>query len=1167
MILAEQLTKQQAQAVENRGGKLLVSAAAGSGKTKVLVDRLMMYLTDAQDAADLDEFLIITYTKAAAAELRGKIAKKLNERIVQDPQNRHLQQQLQRLYLTKISTVHSFCTDVLREYAYKLELPSDFRMADENECRQLRDAVMQELLDEAYQSVDPDFLAFVDTQGLGRTDRLVPEIIEKVYNSALCHLDSEGWLDDCIAHAQVSGLADAGQTPWGRYLMEDLFAYLDRQIDSLERCIKLAEGAGLDKPVTLLRDTVYQLQHLRSSQSWDEIVARKSINYGTLTFPKKFPDKELTERMKAVRNACKEGLTKRLRFFADESEQVLGDLEQSAAAVRGMVNLVRQFKIRYDTAKRRLRVMDFSDLEHRTLNLLLGKRRSGVTSAAHEIGSRYREIMVDEYQDSNAVQDAIFSALTMKRNNLFMVGDVKQSIYQFRLADPGIFLEKYASYAPVEQASPGEGRKVLLSSNFRSGWAVLNASNDVFRYCMSPAVGGLYYGKEEALSEGIPHEPLGEPEVEFHALATGEGTYAEEAEYVASQIIELLNGEHYVREGKELRRIKADDIVILLRSPGSAGRYYKNALERCGIRCTSGGGNDLLKTYEVGTLRALLQTISNPYQDIPLLASLMGPLFGFTADDMARIRSGNRRCSIYEALMEDQSEKTRQFLQTFSALRLDARTKTLAQLLESIFVLTDMDAVFAAMDDGEVRQANLQAFYQLAVDFENGMRRDLSQFLDHLAAFDEKGLKTEGESAAGAVTIMSIHKSKGLEFSVVFLSNLSRGFNMESLNAQVLCDKELGLGLSCVDQKNRVRYPTISRRAIAVKAKAESISEELRVLYVAMTRAKDRLIMTYASKRLEKEVAELALRMDLSHRELLTGEVSCPGEWVLLAALQRTEAGELFALGAKPENTAIGDPVWRICVKETAISSLEKDNMASTPSLPEGVEDRLRQSLGFCYGYLAATQAPSKQTATQRKGRVKDQEAAEGASEPVVYSRTWRKPSFVEKKIQSKDRGSAIHAALEHIRYDACGDRDSICQELSRLVNEGFLTAEQVELVDVPKIAAFFSTPIGQKLAAGENVLREFKFSILDEGESYGAALSGEKVLLQGVVDCAIIEEDGIIVLDFKTDFVTDENVDLRALHYRPQVEAYAQALSRIFEKEVKEKYLYFFQLNRFVKL
>ena len=1165
--MAEQLTKQQAQAVENRGGKLLVSAAAGSGKTKVLVDRLMLYLTDEHDAANLDEFLIITYTKAAAAELRGKIAKKLNERIAQDPQNRHLQQQLQRLYLTKISTVHSFCTDVLREYAYKLELPSDFRMADENECRQIRETVMQELLDEAYQSLDGDFLAFVDTQGLGRTDKLVPEIVEKVYNSALCHLDSEHWLDECIAHAQVSGLTDAAQTPWGKYLIEDLFAYLDRQIASLEQCIAMADGTELVKPLTVLRDTVHQLQHLRNSKSWDEIIGRKHINYGTLTFPKKFPDKELTERMKAVRNGCKDGLTKKLRAFADESQQVLQDLEQSAAAVRGMVGLVRQFKSRYDMAKRRLRVMDFSDLEHRTLDLLLGKRRNGVTAAAHEIGSRYREIMVDEYQDSNAVQDAIFSALTLKRNNLFMVGDVKQSIYQFRLADPGIFLEKYAAYTPVEQAAEGEGRKVLLSSNFRSGWAVLNASNDVFRYCMSPAVGGLYYGKEEALSEGIPHIALGEPEVEFHALSTGEDTYAEEAEYVAAQIVELLNGAHFVREGKELRRITADDIVILLRSPGSAGRYYKNALQRRGIRCTSGGGNDLLKTHEISTLRALLQTISNPYQDIPLLASLMSPLFGFTADDLARIRGGHRHCSIYEALLEDDYEKTRRFLETLSVLRLDARTKPLAQLLESIFALTDMDAIFAAMEDGALRQANLQAFYQLAADFENGMHRDLSQFLDHLEAFDEKGLKTEGESANGAVTIMSIHKSKGLEFPVVFLSNLSRGFNMESLNAQVLCDKELGLGLSCVDQKNRVRYPTISRRAIAVKAKAESISEELRVLYVAMTRAKDRLIMTYASKRLEKDVAELALRMDLSHRELLTGEVSCPGEWVLLTALQRTEAGELFALGAKPENTTLGDPVWRICVRETAVTSTEMEESIPVSTLPSGVEEQLRQSLGFHYSHLAATLAPSKQTATQRKGRIKDEEVAEGASEPVVYHRTWRKPTFVEKKIQSKDRGSAIHAALEHIRYGACVDADAIRGEICRMEQEGLLTAEQAELVDVRMLAAFFATPMGKRLATEENVLREFKFSILDAGASYAEALSGEQVLLQGVVDCAVMEDDGIIVLDFKTDHVTEENLQLRVSHYRPQVEAYAQALSRIFEKEVKEMYLYFFQLNRFVKL
>ena len=1163
--MAEKLTPQQEQAVTNRGGKLLVSAAAGSGKTKVLVDRLMSYLTDPDVPANLDEFLIITYTKAAAAELRGKIAKKLTERIAENPQNRHLQQQLQRLYLTKISTVHSFCSDILREYAYRLDLPADFRVADENECRELRQKVMQEVLDEAYASVEPDFLAFVDSQGLGRNDSLVPEIIEKVYNSALCHLDSEKWLDDSICHAEVSNLTDAAQTTWGRFLMDDLFSYLDLQLSAMRKIADIArEADGLQKPAALLAETVQQLEYLRSAQSWDEVVERKQINYGRLTISSKFPDQELGDRIKAIRNACKTGLEKKLTSFADESAQVLDDLGRSAAAVRGMISLVRRFGQRFQAEKRRFRVLDFGDLEHRTLDLLLGKQRSGSTAAAREIGLRFREIMVDEYQDSNAVQDAIFSALTEQRQNLFMVGDVKQSIYQFRLADPGIFLEKYAAYANVEEAEAGQGRKVLLSSNFRSGGYVLNACNDVFRLCMSPAVGGLYYGNEEALHEGIPHNPLGEPEVEFHAIEASEETYPEEAAYVAQRVWEMIHEPHYVRDGDGVRRITEDDIVILLRSPGSAGWYFQSALEKRGIRCTSGGGNDLLQTQEIDVLRSLLQIISNPYQDIPLLAVMLSPVFGFTADELAAIRGENRNCSIYEAVLNDKSEKSRKFLQALHNLRIQAQMQTLAYLLEQIFVETKLDGVFAAMDGGEVKEANLQAFYQLAVDFENGSRRDLSEFLDHLAAMEEKGLNAGGEQAGGAVTIMSIHKSKGLEFPVVFLSNLSREFNRESVRAQVLCDKEMGLGLSCVDQKNRVRYPTISKRAISVKTVSESLSEELRVLYVAMTRARDRLIMTYASKRLEKDILELSQRIDLSDMELLTGGVSCPGDWVLLSALHRTEAGELFNLGGRPGHTTVSKDPWLIRVGQGVPVQDLSTEIQQKAQLPDGAVEKIRRSLAFSYQHQTATCMPSKQTATQRKGRLKDTEAAENAPEPKVYNRNWRKPAFRERKVQGKDYGNAIHAAMQYIRYECCTSEDGVRQEVERLAAEGFLTAEQKNLVDIGKLSRFFQTEFGRKLSDGKNVLREFKFSVLDDAASYDAELVDEKVLLQGVVDCALMDEDGITVLDFKTDYVTPDTIGEKVEQYRPQVEAYAQALSRIFERKIKGKYLYFFHMECF---
>ncbi len=1170
--MADKLTREQALAVENRGGKLLVSAAAGSGKTKVLVDRLLSYLTDPKDPSDLDEFLIITYTKAAASELRGKIAARLTERIAQEPENRHLQKQMQRLFLTKISTVHGFCGDLLREYAYRLDIAADFRVADENECQEIRETVLTDLLNRAYENAasDPDFRTFIDTQGLGRDDRLVPEILQKVYDSARCHLDPDGWLENCLASADMTDIADVSETVWGKYLMDDLRDYLDCQIRIFEDCLnKIKKCEGLEKPAINLRDTLHQLEQLRNAETWDAVVKRRNIDYGRLSFPtKNNPDPELCERIKALRGACKKGLERKLRVFTDESAQVLGDMTQTAAGARSLVALVKQFGSDYASAKRSRRILDFSDLEHKTLDLLLGKSRQNPTAAAAEIGRRYREIMVDEYQDSNGVQDAIFTALTREKQNCFLVGDVKQSIYQFRLADPGIFLEKYHAYLPAEEARPGQGRKVLLSHNFRSGAEVIEAVNDVFRACMRPEVGGLYYGEAEALREGIPHTPLPEPGVELHALQIQEDGYAREAAYVADRIQTMLREGTRIRGDGALKPVEPEDIVILLRSPGSAGAVFQRALEARGIRCSTGGGTDLLQTEEVGTLRSFLETILNPRQDIPLISTLASPVFGFTADDLARFRGAKKRGSVYDALLESDTPKAKQFLGVLSELRQEARRSPLTILLQRCFTLTRLDSVYAAMPGGEAKSANLQAFYQLAADFEKGTLRDLSQFLEHLTALEKQGLVSAGNASGGCVNIMSIHKSKGLEFPVVFLCNLSRKFNQESMRAQILCDKELGLGLSVADAVNRIRYPSVAKRAIAVKMAAQSVSEELRVLYVAMTRARDRLIMTYASKYLENALQDIALRQSADDGALLCRDAICLGDWVLLAASRRMEAGALHALGGRPKETYISECPWKIAAAEVQETGAEAVHQAKLlPVLPEGTEEKLRKALSFRYSHTAATEAPSKQTATGRKGRIKDEEAAENTREPKHPQRTWRAPGFRNRQQEGKAYGSAIHAALQYLRYEACGSEEGVSREINRLTEAGFLTKEQGELVNCEKLAQFFQSGIGSKLRAGTPYLREFKFSILDDGRHYGDGLEGEQVLLQGVVDCALLEDGGITVIDFKTDYVTEDTLPAVTERYRPQVEVYGDALSRIYEKPILAKYLYFFHMDRFVQL
>jgi len=978
------------------------------------------------------------------------------------------------------------------------------------------------------------------------------------------------WIDWCLTSSDVSKLSDAGQTVWGEYLIRDLHGYLDLQIAALEKCVHLGLCAeGMEKPISLLQDTVFQMKSLRDCSTWDQIVNHPKIEYGTIRFSKKCTDLELAERIKAIRNECKNGLGKKLKAFSESSEQVLLDLTRSSDSVAGLIALVKAFTDRYQRVKKARRIMDFGDLEHKLLDLLLGKSRSMPTALSREIGARFFEVMVDEYQDCNAVQDAIFDALTRVRQNCFMVGDVKQSIYQFRLAEPGIFVDKYNTYLPAETAEPMQGRKVQLSSNFRSSGGVISAVNDVFSCCMSPSVGGLHYGAEEALQEGVPHIALDEPEVELYGLCVKDDTYAEEASFVADKIKALLSGSHMVRDGQNLRPVTADDIVILLRSPGSVGGEFAFALESRGIRCAVGGSIDLLQTEEISFLVSILQIINNPLEDIPLIAVLTNRVFGFTADEIAQIRCVARNSPFYHAFCQANTEKTQAFCNLLDQLRNDARMLPLTQLMQKILQRTNLDSLYSALPDGPSRLDNIHYFCQLAADYEQTGQKDLYLFLDHIRALAERGLfNTNEPQSSDTVRIMSIHKSKGLEFPIVFLCGLSRGFNQESTRAQVLCDKVLGIGLSCVDHKNRVRYPSIAKRAIAVKMTADSISEEMRVLYVAMTRPKDRLIMTYAASNLDAQLQDIALRYDLSDPLLMTKYVGCPGDWVLQTAMQRTEAGEFFALGGRPDCVCVRDTPWKIqvveAVENTAAAELTQIEQGG---LSQKQLETLGRSLQFVYSGSRSSLVPSKITATQMKGRFIDLEVSEFTHNTTRGNHLFRNPDFVEKLKSGTDYGNAIHTLMHHIRFSLCQDISGIQKEIQRLVASHILTPEEGACIQTEQVYEFFHCEIGQRVVNAREVLREFKFSILQDACKYYPDVPGEKILVQGVVDCAIIDDDGITVIDFKSDHVTSLTLESVTNRYREQICVYVNALEEIYQKPIKAAYLYFFRMGKIVQI
>ena len=1172
------LTPQQKMAVENRGGALLVSAAAGSGKTRVLVDRVMGRLCDPDDPKNINDFLIITYTKAAAQELRGKIASAISAALAKKPEDRHLARQLSRIYLTQISTVHAFCANLLRDYAHELGLYPDFRIAEEAECVQWRQQALEQTLSDAYDALegDPDCRAFLDQLGAGRDDRVAARILQQAYDGVQCHPDPEGWIRQCLSTLEPGQYADMADTPWGAHLMKEFKSTLKEQIDVLKRGIaRLSEVAAAERSYgRVYEKNLEQLLFLDSANTWDEIYQRRITDFGRLSAVRG-EDPETLERLKRPRKQCIDRIKKAQSVFCMPSDEAIQELRQGAPVIRGLFSLLRRFTDHYRAIKQRRRSLDFSDLEHEALRLLY-RSDGALSAAAWEIRSRYCEVMVDEYQDSNAVQDRIFEAVSNDGLNLFMVGDVKQSIYRFRLADPGIFIEKYRIYRDAEHAAIGEPRRVTLSHNFRSRPQILSAVNDIFNLCMSSSVGGIDYGAAERLYPGIVPASVGSPCVELHCLDTedkeeGDSRDALEARLAAKRIRALLDEGVPVREGEGLRPVRPQDIVILLRSMRAHAQAYLHALNQVGIEAVSDQSDDILQTTEISVLLSWLQILDNPHQDIPLLSVLLSPVGGFDADQVARVRGACPGGDFYDALVKytDENGVFSDFLKIFDALREASRQEHVGTLVRMVCEQTGLRDVFSAMPDGAQRLENLRTIYQMSAAFDPDGPGRVHDFLAKIDRLRERGLTGAGTDNPNAVRIMSIHKSKGLEFPVVIVAGLSTKFNTDDERQAVQLHPELGTGCDVVDLKRRIKYPSIAKQAVLSRLRTERISEEMRVLYVALTRPKDLLIMTYASAHLASTLRDISDQLSPDGPVSLTKRAGCLGHWVLMAALRRGEAGALFDLGSTPEETVISHDPWTIRVWTPDMlpegSEIAAEGHMRVPQLPADIE----ALISYEYPHQPATLAPAKLTATQFKGRNLDEESAEGSPAPRSVEYSLRQPRFLQgqRPLSPTEKGNAVHLAMQYIRYERCGSEKEIRQELERLVEEGFLQAQQAKAVAPKKILALFDSELGERILRAPKVVREFKFSILTDASVYDPSLAGEELLLQGVTDCCLLEEDGLCVIDYKTDRVRPGEEEKRAEYYRGQLDAYSLALSRIFERPVKQKCLYFFATDTAVYL
>ena len=799
------------------------------------------------------------------------------------------------------------------------------------------------------------------------------------------------------------------------------------------------------------------------------------------------------------------------------------------------------------------------------------------------MSARYREIMVDEYQDTNEVQNRIFEAISCKGENLFTVGDVKQSIYRFRLADPRIFLQHYNTWPPLAQAGEHESAKLLLSRNFRSRKEVLEATNFIFTNVLSEEMGELDYGEDEMLRPGANYVRSDCCGAEFHLLdvpaQTGEQRVrASEAEaaFVADYIRDMLTSDFPVQndETKELRPVREEDIVILMRSPSTRLLDYRRALEARGIRCAADAGDDFFAATEIAVLFAFLQIIDNPRQDVPLLSVLCSPLFGFTADELAAVRAKQKTGDFYDALLLDEGEKSKDFLETLRTLRDKAASLRVRELLDELFHRCHVLAVFGAMEGGAARKENLLAFLQLCENCERTGHQGLFSFVSALREQLASGeaAAPQVEHAAGGVRIMSIHKSKGLEFPVVILTDLARRFSNMDFQTSVLVHPQLGLGPVCVDVKRRIQYPTAARQAIERTLRREAKAEELRVLYVAMTRAKEKLVMVHTQANARSRVADLMAVSACPVLPEAVDEGKCMGDWIMLPLLQRSEAAPLRALAGQNGEGCVfaGETPWvvRVHEGEALLRPAPGEDAAAeetphTPELPVDV-----RALEYKYPHQAETLLPAKLTATQLKGRALDEEISENTTLPPRL-RSLARPRFLagEQKLTGAERGTAIHLALQYLDFSEESDEVGVRAQLEAMRVQRKLTDEQVEAVDVRAIVRFLQSLLAERIRASKQVEREYRFSLLRPVRDFAVVNSDDEVLLQGVVDCFFEEDGELVVVDFKTDRVTSAQLEERAEHYRPQLEAYSMALSRVTGKRVKEKLLYFFSAGEEVRL
>ena len=1168
-------TPSQYDAIHAQDGTVLVSAAAGSGKTAVLVARVIDLLTKEDNPCGIDELLIVTFTKAAAAQMREKIGKKIGEYAVQHPDNKRILRQKLLLPNAKICTIDSFCADVVRANYHKATVNPDSRMLDEGERAVIKREAFDEVAEEFYSKSDNSFKELVDLFSSAGDDSLLEKTVSKMYEYSCAYPFPEDWIrgiednflyDNFLFKQSVVSYAsqiaefclETAESAY-RTLQDDaiiLNAYGDAVLDDVHFFTRLCETA----------------ERCDSNEIWDELYDlvknHKMPKIGTK--PRGYSS-VVSDTVKVLRDKYKDAFEKKLKkvFCADSAEDRL-EMQKIYPIMKTMSAFLLAFSEKYSEKKREKNCADFSDVLHSSLSLLVEEKDGKFfrTEIAKQYSEKFKHILIDEYQDTNFAQDLLFSAVSRNDENLFFVGDVKQSIYSFRQAMPRLFIDKRKNFTNWDGST--YPANIILGQNFRSRKNITGWVNFVFSQIMSERMGEIDYNDEEKLVSGAEYEDNGENEIEIDVIdkksfETDLSNIEIEAKCVAQRVKRLLESEMTVRgEDGQMRKIRKSDICILMRSATNKASVYSKALSDIGIESCSGENGNLFDETEIKVLLSLLKVIDNPLDDVPLVSVLMSPIFGFTADDISKLRiETQKNLSVYSSVVmmaEKGNTLCINFLNKLSQYRLMSVSVSPCELIDKLLEETGYADIVCAMKDGESRRENLYMFRDYASVFSKNGNIGLMGFLRLIEKMRQQKTKLpasqKSSSALDAVTVMTIHKSKGLEFPVCILANCTGKFNTDSRKASLIIHSRFGAGVMGKDNERLIRYETVNHTALKLETEFSEMSEEMRVLYVALTRAKEKLIMMMTFDNLSTKLTKVF--PDIIEKDISDYAVrSCNsfGDWLLLCTLRHPGAEKLRKFGGITlANFADAD----FPIDVELIGNLEDIEKAEIQEEKSPIDENIRQMIedkvSYSYEYSHLAGIPAKRGAS---------EAKDGLNRDFFAS---SRPAFLDNEgLTPAQKGTAMHLFMQHSDYKSASD--NLENEIDRLENCGFINEKQAKSLDRKKLRMFFSSKLAERMFNSPNILREKKFIISMNPKEIDDTLpeTDEKIIIQGILDCAFEENGEMVIVDYKTDRVSSED-ELRE-RYRNQLSIYNKAVAECMDMQVKETVLYSFHLEKEVVL